>query len=275
MIKLWKYIPSFMGKRRLMNFLYRKFIAKSKNITFRSRHNLQFIAPNLLDNISFELFFEGIYEETLIKCIVQELPQNGIFIDVGANIGAVSVFVAMQRPDVTIFAFEASPTIYTYLALNITQNKLENVHALNLAVHTENDLELDFYAPRDKFGKGSFVNTFECLPEKTKTIRLESFFEQQGIHPDLIKVDVEGFEVLIFKSLGKYLTESAKPKIIFEFVDWAERESSLFSPGDAQKFLIDNQYQLHLLNDYVKNLSKSSIHNVAECGSFEIIAIPI
>jgi hypothetical protein len=70
------------------------------------------------------------------------------------------------------------------------------------------------------------------------------------------------------------LVGSAKPKIIFEFVDWAENGSALFSPGDTQRFLLDKQYQLYLLNEY-RAVVKKPINAALENGSFEIVAIPL
>ena len=41
----------------------------------------------------------------------------------------------------------------------------------------------------------------------------------------LIKVDVEGFEYFVFKGGEDALNKPDAPDILFEFVDWAERQS--------------------------------------------------
>lgn len=61
-------------------------------------------------------------------------------------------------------------------------------------------------------------------------------------------MDVEGYECLILKSMEKFLVRNKKCKILFEFVDWAEKASG-FSCGDSQEFLLYHDYQLQLLND--------------------------
>ncbi len=273
LINSWRKLPPFKGKKRLIRLLYAKYIRNCSEVTFSIGGHASFTVPNLQDNVAFNLFFEGIYEEELVSYIAKTLPENAVFIDVGANIGAISIMVALRRPDVTIHAFEASPRIFHYLARNIQQNELKNIHAINLAIHAEDNQELAFFAPEDKFGKGSFSNVFNCTPELVKTIRLESYFDQHHLKPDLIKVDVEGFEAMVFESMGHFLQINPRPIIVFEFVDWAEKNSKLFQPGDAQRILLHNQFKLYSLNGWGEK-EKYTITEAYEIGSCEIIAIP-
>jgi FkbM family methyltransferase len=55
-----------------------------------------------------------------------------------------------------------------------------------------------------------------------KTINLDNFFEENNIKPDAIKVDVEGYEKLIFQSMVRNLKKLTETFILFEFLDWAE-----------------------------------------------------
>ena len=100
---------------RLSRFFFGKY---SKEKTFSVPCGLSFVVPNLIENVSFELFVNGLYEESSLKLIIENLPPNGIFVDVGANIGAISVVLAKLRPDITIYAFEASPSVFKYLEIN-------------------------------------------------------------------------------------------------------------------------------------------------------------
>jgi len=170
MIHYWKYLPVFKGKKRLIRFLHKNKINLSKDVTFKLKSDLIFTVPNLKENIAFDLFFEGIYEKPLVSYLSKNIPFNGTFIDVGANIGAISVLLAKLRPDVTIYAFEASPRVFGFLTLNIVHNKLKNIIAINKAVHTEDDIVLDFFSPEDQFGKGSFSSVFTRTSEQVSTI---------------------------------------------------------------------------------------------------------
>jgi FkbM family methyltransferase len=226
------------------------FFKKNKPRTFFLPSGLVFSVPNLIENVSFELFINGIYEEKYLKLIEKNLPLNSIFLDVGANVGAISILLAKRRPDVTIYAFEASPRVFQYLKINKDQNLLNNLNIYNLAIHTNDSLELPFYSPEDKNGKGSFSPVFTKNSELVKTISLDTFFNQNNISPDFIKVDVEGYEALIFDSMLNYLSKANSCPILFEFVDWAEKLAN-YEIGAAQKLLLSNDF---ILNDMEQNI---------------------
>lgn len=99
----------FKGKLRLAKFLI---TLKNSPKTFSLPSGLMITVPNLIENVSFELFINGNYEEKYLRLINENIPENGNFIDVGANIGAISVLLAKQRPDINIHAFEASPNVF-------------------------------------------------------------------------------------------------------------------------------------------------------------------
>jgi FkbM family methyltransferase len=243
--KFFQLIPPFKGKLRLAKALYGKY---STGKTFSVPCGLTFVVPNLIENVSFELFVNGLYEESSLKLIIENLPPNGIFVDVGANIGAISVVLAKLRPDITIYAFEASPSVFKYLEINKNLNNLRNLYIYNYAIHNIDDLELPFYSPSDLNGKGSFSPVFTEIAEIVKTMSLDTFFNSNKINPNFIKVDVEGYECLILKSMEKFLVRNKKCKILFEFVDWAEKASG-FKCGESQEFLLYHDYQLQLLED--------------------------
>ena len=240
MYKLFQRLPYFRGKMRLAKLF---FFRKNNPRTFFLPAGLTFSVPNIIENVSFELFVNGIYEEKYLKLIEQNLPLNSVFIDVGANVGAISVLLAKRRPDVTIYAFEASPRVFHYLKINKDQNELNNLNIYNSAIHSNDDLELPFYSPEDKNGKGSFSPVFTNKSELVKTISLDTFFKNNNLTPNFIKVDVEGYEGLIFESMNNYLSNPNSCPILFEFVDWAEKLAN-FECGYAQQILFNLNYKL-------------------------------
>lgn len=260
--KIFQKLPKFKGKLRLAKLLIR---GKNNSKTFSIPNGLTFTVPNLIENVSFELLINGIYEEKYLNLIDNNIHINGIFIDVGANIGAVSVILAKQRPDITIHAFEASPYVFQFLKLNKEKNKLTNLNIHNLAIHSSDNIELPFYSPKTLNGKGSFSPVFTQDAEIVTTISLDSFFNKNNIDPEFIKVDVEGYEALIFKSMDKYLSSNNACSILFEFVDWAEKLAN-FEIGYAQKTLLDYKYNL------IDMESKINIQNPINTGSTMILA---
>jgi FkbM family methyltransferase len=232
--------PKFKGKLRLARLL----IPNKKNeIRFETPSGTKYFAPNLVETVSFELFVYGIYEEETILHICKSIPKNGVFIDVGANIGSISIEVAKRRPDINIYAFEAAPSVFHYLQENKLQNKLDNLNIFNLAVHETGGLSIPFFSPKQLNGKGSFAPVFTDEAVTVKTICLDEFCNQYNLNPNYIKIDVEGFELLILKSLKGLLTQRNNCILLFEFGDWAEKAAG-FQIGHAQNYLLDLGYNL-------------------------------
>ena len=266
---LFQLFPSFKGKLRISRLFYSRKRRKHRQ-SIRVKYGLKFKLPSLIDSIGYELFVNGIYEPKTIRYLVDSLPRNAVFVDVGANIGAISVFVAKLRPDVKVFAIEASPFVYSHLKENVELNGLNNISVFNFAVHNQDNLVVKIYAPQGQFGKGSFSKTFTSESEDVKTIQLDSFFRANNITPASVKVDVQGYELFVFQGLAPYLMRvELKPEIIFEFEDWSER----IAMGEenitiAQKYLRDLGYRIY---DFSKQ-GITPLDSVVSVGSCELLA---
>ena len=216
------------------------------NILINTRAG-RFYLPNLKDMISIDLFMNGYYEKGLVKMLKDNIPANGIFVDVGANIGSISIPLARMRPDITIIAVEASPWIFNILKKNVETNNVVNITPVNNAVYSESGRTLPMYAPKDLFGKGSLKAVYTKDAEMVETITIDDIkirFNLSSIH--FIKVDVEGFEASVFSGMS-HLTVSDKPKIIFEFSEWAEVAAG-FRPCEAQSVIISKGYKIQQMD---------------------------
>jgi hypothetical protein len=61
-----------------------------------------------------------------------------VFIDVGANIGRYSLYLAKKFPNTLVIAIEPDPEAYFSLIKGVQANNLNNVIALNLAAYNSN-----------------------------------------------------------------------------------------------------------------------------------------
>jgi len=85
-----------------------------------------------------EVFVKRLYD------LKTNAPQDGIMVDVGANIGSVTEFFALESTTLRIHAYEPNPAAFEMLRRNIKDNHLEQrVIALPEAVGRESgDLSL-------------------------------------------------------------------------------------------------------------------------------------
>ncbi len=246
--KIYRKLPDFTGKQRLGRLIFKKQIKKAKNLIVTGNYNINYRLPNLKENIGYEIFINGIYEKETSDFIISKIPEGGVYIDIGANIGSITIPVIKNKKNVKVICIEASRSVYSYLEANCRTNKLENIVLINKAISDKDDEVMNFYSPTGQFGKGHFSNDLNDEMEKVSTIRLDTLLKKYDItKPDFIKVDIEGYEYYAFKSAGEMLEVSAAPDILFEFEDWAEKRAAGLKPGDAQLYLLERGYKLFVL----------------------------
>src|SRR5688572_15848131 len=217
--RLLQQMPSFKGKRRLAGWLFNGYVRSAENILVEGSGGAKYLLPNLKDNISFDIFVNGIYEKETIDLLDRMLPPGGYYLDLGANIGAILVPLAKRRPDIRIIAVEAAPWIFHYLKENVKLNQLKHVTLVNKALFDKDGVELDFFSPADKFGKGSLSPVFSRTAVKVTTTKVDTLVREYNFpRVDVVKIDVEGFEYFVFRGATDLLQAAEPPRIVFEFV---------------------------------------------------------
>ncbi len=125
-----------------------------------------------------------------------------LIFDIGYNLGQFSKELIEMFPDVSIVGVEANP----YLKGHCSPN---TVIVNALVGEKDNSLE-DFYispahtisTASETWMKGRFKDEKWYPPIKLLTITLDRLIEEYG-NPDLIKIDVEGYEYFVLKGLTK------------------------------------------------------------------------
>jgi FkbM family methyltransferase len=164
--------------------------------------------------------YKSIIDRNLVAA-ARRLAQPGtLVVDVGANIGFFSVAMA-RHTDVNLLAFE--PDCQNYLGLDkvISETGLgSRIHPYMLALSDRSGaglLYLSDLAPTDhKLVKSRSSRTVEI-----SMVRLDEFFAQ---HPDhaktsisLIKIDVQGAELLVLGGMRQTLGTNNYPPILVEY----------------------------------------------------------
>ena len=236
---------------------------------------LQFQVPSTREPVAMHLIADGAYESTLCTALQSVLQPGSVFLDVGANIGVLSIFAAHHWcPQGTVLGFEASPQVFDHLSTNVQANPHRALDIVHAAVTSHSGDTLTFYnAPESKFGTGSLTNRFGTEGIAVPTVALDDAVRAHGIESvRAIKVDVEGFELGVFQGATQILTQPSAPVVFFEFNDWAEnRPEHGVRAGDAQRFLLSLGYRLQRLDDYLSGLLPGS--EVIETGSADLVAI--
>jgi len=268
--KLLRYIPKGLpGRSRLVRFLAKGFLNDdSVNIQL---DGVSFSVPSLKEPVAFSLLSSGAYEPDVQELILSHWKENTWFIDIGANVGAISIPLSKLKPGNKVLGIEASPTIFPYLQNNVSTNQCENMRVVQCAACDEEGVILDFNeAPKSKFGMGSLGTSFGKPSIQVKGRTLDAILVDFGT-PDVsvMKVDVEGFEAAVFLG-SKKLLEEQKPIIFFEFCDWAEENSGRFEVGESQEILREAGYDIYLHNSD----GMIQLTDVIRVGYENLIAFP-
>lgn len=251
-----QFLPQFKGKFRLGKLLYSNQVANGKNLLVEGKGGCKYRLPNLKENLAYEIFVNGIYEPDTQRFLNMHIPENGFFLDLGANIGSVSIPFCKSRKDVTCIAVEAVPWIFENLTYNVKLNQLEQqITCVNNALFSEDDKEMNFFTDDKSFGKGSLSPVYSQDPIKVRTVQVDSLLKASGInHVDFLKVDIEGYEYHAFLGAKQLLSAADAPDVFFEFADWTE-ESAQLKPGAAQELLMSYGYSLFIVH-HSDNLEK-------------------
>jgi len=151
----------------------------------------------------FELY--GQYSESEVALMRAFLREGGTAIDVGANIGDLTVPLArIVGESGRVFAIESHPEHINVLCANLALNDIRNTKPINAFVATSDKVD----TASEVWGKFAYVSE----GWSTHFLALDSL-ELTAL--DLIKVDVDGKELEVLQS-GEMQIERFRPVLYFE-----------------------------------------------------------
>lgn len=140
-----------------------------------------------------------------------DFQPGDIVIDIGANVGMVSIYLAKKYPFLKIYAFEPEYLNFTNFVKNIKQNEIPEgtITPIRKALSADNTpVTLDF-CPYNTGGSQVFTKKREgCIIKKenidVETITIDQIFENFNIEKvKLLKIDCEGAEHEALKKCQK------------------------------------------------------------------------
>lgn len=167
----------------------------------------------------------------LISCI----SAGDVFMDIGANVGAVSLLVNHQAPQVeAVYSFEPLPPTYEHLKHNLILNENpDKIHAFNIGF-SDKAGNVDFYLSgadeaasmqpnMDEYYMQECIDGVYTGKKKMEKIicavdTLDSFVDAHSIEKvDVIKIDTEGNEYAVLMG-GANVLQRCTPLIYTEML---------------------------------------------------------
>jgi len=195
------------------------------------RNQQQHVVIKISPNLSFKLYTDnelaphiycGAFEWAEREWLESALQPGMVFYDIGANIGFFSVIAAEKvTQQGQVYSFEPVMGTHDRLVENIRLNKLEDQIKTFQAAASDHVGEANIYIP-DK-GMDAW-NSLAVKPdegnyqvETIKTVVLDELISDSKLRaPDIIKIDVEGWELHVLKGLQQRL-KKYHPTLFIEF----------------------------------------------------------
>jgi FkbM family methyltransferase len=193
--------------------------------------------------ITPHLILDGFWETWLTQCLVKIIRPGDTCIDIGANVGYYSILMsALAGEKGQTIAIEPNPRIAGLLrhtaGLNHPGFGVAEV-ALSNAVG-----KVVLHIPDHSFGDASILQrpdrlTVSKSKVKVQMMTFDSLMEQMNItHVDVIKMDVEGVEPLVFEGMKKTIENNPGLKIIIEYSPHLYADAKRFTDYLFSTFIV-------------------------------------
>lgn len=185
---------------------------------------------DISDYVGHYLYFG--FKDAGIERLFALCGENSIVIDVGANIGWTCLRMAGKARQGHVIAFEPDPVNAARCLANAALNGFPNLKIETLALgETDGLASMEVRTPANLGGNRIAANGGTTPVTIRRMDHVASVGELHRI--DLIKIDVEGYELKVLKGARETLARH-KPRLFIE-VD----EQNLFDQGDSARDLIN------------------------------------
>jgi FkbM family methyltransferase len=172
--------------------------------------------------------YRGTHSMEVVHALRHLLEPGDIFVDVGANIGYLSA-VAADRvgPTGRVVAFEPVPTYASHVRRFASENPHLQVDVVTKAVGEEEgraDIDVSSIGNIgwNTMVSGLMPDSHRAESFQVEVVRLDRALDALGISaPTLIKIDVEGYELSVLKSMVGLWERGERPSIICEVNPYA------------------------------------------------------
>jgi FkbM family methyltransferase len=252
----------------LMNTLFEK-IKRSFRYYYYGRKNGWAFSPNIAHLSGGKMAKEN-YEPNVSQKLAQILKPGATFIDVGANIGYFTKLAAEavgKRGNVYAFEIELD----NYYALHQNVNNYSNTHVLHLGISNNNSFATVNHSSHS--ANHSMVHTKNHLDGKkfsVATITLDHFWKiyLQKAPIQLIKIDVEGAELMVLNGMDDILSENMIAAMIIELYPDIIQNAG-FETSDLFRILAKNFY-ISIIDEEYRSLVTNPA--IASLDDFQAIS---
>lgn len=200
-----------------MNSIFEK-LSRSIRYHYFGRKN-KWTFPPTISHLAGGKMAQGTYESNVSETLTRIVQKGDVFIDIGANVGYFSRMASeVIGADGAVYAIE--PDVANYCALSENTAQFSNVTTSHVAISDKTGFTRMNHSTNAACH--SLVNTDNYLDGKqfmVCTITLdhlwEHFLKEKKIN--VLKIDVEGAEIMVLNGMEKILSAEAVENMIIEY----------------------------------------------------------
>ncbi|GAA4328302.1 FkbM family methyltransferase [Mucilaginibacter gynuensis] len=229
---------------------------------------VKFLARKQLTGITGNIY-TGLHEFDDMAFLLHFLRPGDGFFDIGANVGSYTLLASGICRAKSI-AIEPVKATFEILGLNIALNLLhENVQLINAAVGAQQGT-VSFSADEDTTNHVIAQDESKADIEVIQLVTIDSLLDQ--LQPDLIKIDVEGYETEVLKGMQQTLANPRLKAIIIELNGCGARYG--FDENAIHRQLLDNGFAPYTYDAFTRELQAVNSygdHNTIYCREIPVI----
>lgn len=227
-------------------------------------------------HISRNIILAGEWEVNETEFVKKFLKEGDVFVDIGANIGWFTLLAAdIVGHKGKVYSFEARPDIYYYLNKSVMDSKFEDiVRTYNFALGDKVSVVNIFDIDQDNPGASSIgrPNEFSGRSWRVRMNFLDNIIGDVRIN--LIKIDVEGAEMLVFKGAHKILSDECRPVIVSEINPKALERVSGISGNEYIRFMRNYGYKCFELRDGNLGEQINNLESLVPSDIYSVVFLP-
>ena len=216
----------------------------------------------------------GLTEPETRHLLANYLRPGMVMFDVGAYIGQFSLVASRLVPDLRVFAFEPTPSVFAQMKRNMHLNACRSVTCVNMAVSDAPGTARLFSYP----GSADQNSLRRVSAESTSSLEvhvtsIDAFSKEHNPDRlDVLKIDVEGNELSVLKGARETLSRF-KPFLIIEIS--RHQRTYGYTGADIKALLSDLSYDCFRIGAHGLRPYEPIDNEInSKTSHFNIVALP-
>ena len=189
------------------------------------------------------------YEPFETALLTGLLRPGDVFVDIGANIGYYTLLAARAvGPTGRVVALEPGHENLRLLRSNVAANSLTNVSVLALAAGDHTGTLPLFESPTN-MGDHRLYAVDQRDHYDVAVIRLDDQLQQMALVPNVVKIDIQGYEFQAMNGLSTMLAIVDRCVVCSEFWSDGLRSGGSTDPSRYLAFFVDMGFELYDIDE--------------------------